>query len=171
MWPFLPRSSMLPFRTGWAQSAECHKRQTPAHCSGAREELAPIVVLKSLVRVYHHGVIQGRGPPWPPEVPRHRSPRHRGAPAEDYCPYHSRRSDRSTRVHPGISRLHLRTGPRVPGCSCSRLRNRRYPQCGLAVQSAFGPIPTTTMGLGTAPVQGISSVLLYRFELNDGPVG
>ena len=25
-------------------------------------------MLKSLVRVYHHGVVQGRGPPWPPGV-------------------------------------------------------------------------------------------------------
>ena len=124
----LPVSSMLPFRTGRAQSADSVINDKPRPVElGAREELAPRRCLQSLVRVEHHGVVQVRGRPWIAGGPRRRSPRRRGAAAEHYYSYHSRRSDRSTPVLPAISLLHLGTGPRVPDCSCSRLRNRRSP--------------------------------------------
>jgi len=116
----------------------------------AREELARHVRLQRLVRVQHDGVVQVRGRPWMRGV--------RGIYHHDTAVLLQRIINRivvgaviQVRRSPLRFRsltLELSHEFQIAVVAAFGIAAKTLVRCGLTLQSAFGPIPRTTMGFG-----------------------
>src|SRR5205823_4428675 len=82
--------------------------------------------------------------------PKHRSPRHRGAPAAGYFPLPCRRSDQrmTARLRKGSLPPELADELEIAIVAALRVAARAFLRGGLALQTAFGAIRRAALGLG-----------------------